>query len=154
MTVVVIIGILAGLILGGAGAVRRHGATSQAKGEITALETALERYFADVQSYPVSTNNNPTTSFSPNSYTAGGQALFLALFGAQQYNQPPSNKRYFEPKSSMVNSTNSPNTFFTDPWGNAYGYYSDGTNAPVIWSTAGQTTSAGTNQWITSWPTK
>jgi hypothetical protein len=43
--------------------------------------------------------------------------------------------------------------YFIDPWGYAYGYNSDGTNAPLIWSTAGQTTGgANTNKWITSWP--
>jgi hypothetical protein len=41
---------------------------------------------------------------------------------------------------------------FIDPWGYPYGYNSDGTNAPLIWSTAGQTNQAGTNKWITSWP--
>ena len=38
-----------------------------------------------------------------------------------------------------------------DPWGYAYGYNSDGTYAPLIWSTAG-TTKGETNKWITSWP--
>jgi hypothetical protein len=51
----------------------------------------------------------------------------------------------------MVNTTG--NNYFIDPWGYAYGYNSDGTNAPLIWSTAGQTTGgANTNKWITSWP--
>jgi hypothetical protein len=52
----------------------------------------------------------------------------------------------------MVSSTNTANPYFIDPWGYAYGYNSDGTNAPLVWSTAGQTTSGGTNKWITSWP--
>jgi hypothetical protein len=53
----------------------------------------------------------------------------------------------------MVSSTTNANPHFIDPWGYAYGYNSDGTNAPLIWSTAGQTTGgANTNKWITSWP--
>jgi hypothetical protein len=51
----------------------------------------------------------------------------------------------------MVNTAG--NNYFIDPWSYAYGYNSDGTNAPLIWSTAGQTTGgANTNKWITSWP--
>jgi hypothetical protein len=51
----------------------------------------------------------------------------------------------------MVSSTTNANPHFIDPWGYAYGYNSDGTNAPLIWSTAG-TTKGETNKWITSWP--
>lgn len=152
--VVVIIGILAGITLGGAGAVRRHGAVSQAKAEITALEAALARFQAENGFYPANTSNNPTTSFNPNTaiYYNAGSALFSTLFGTNMFNRPPSTKRYFEPKPSMVSSTNAANPFFVDPWGYAYGYYSDGTNAPLIWSTAGQTAIGGTNKWIISWP--
>jgi type II secretory pathway pseudopilin PulG len=148
-----VIGILAGLTLGAAGAVRRHGANSQAKAEVAALQAACELYFADNNSYPT-TNSlpDPSTSFNPTVYTSAGQRLFTALFGTNQYNKPPANKRYFEPKPSMVSSTTNANPFLVDPWGYAYGYNSDGTNAPLIWSTSGQTTSGGTNKWITSWP--
>ncbi|NDE85710.1 MAG: hypothetical protein EB056_06800 [Verrucomicrobia bacterium] len=137
--VITIIGILAGLTLGAAGAVRRHGATSQAKTEIAATNTSAD----------------PSSSFSPTAtaYTTAGQTLFSGLFGANQYSLAPSTKRYFEPKPSMVSSTNTANPYFIDPWGYAYGYNSDGTYAPLIWSTAGQTTGgANTNKWITSWP--
>lgn len=155
--VIVIIGILAGITLGGAGAVRRHGATSQAKAEIAALQAACERYFADNQSYPSNTAVNPSSSFSPTAaaYTGAGSSLFTALFGINQFNRAPMGKRFFEPKASMVNSTNSPNAYFVDPWGYAYGYNSDGINPPLIWSTGGQTTGgANTNKWLTSWPKK
>lgn len=152
MGVITIIGILAGLTLGAAGAVRRHGATSQAKAEIAALQAACERYFADWNAYPTNTAINPSSSFGPSAYSTASQALFNSLYGTNQYNSAPSGKRYFEPKPSMVNSTNTPNVYLVDPWGYAYGYNSDGTNAPLIWSTAGQTNASGTNKWITSWP--
>ena len=151
--VITIIGILAGLTLGAAGAIRRHGAASQAKSEVAALQAACERYFTDYQTYPSNQAVNPSASFDPTSYNNAGQTLFTALFGANQYNKTPATKRYFEPKPSMVSSTNTANPYFIDPWGYAYGYNSDGTNAPLIWSTAGQTTGgANTNKWITSWP--
>lgn len=156
--VVAIIGILAGLTLGGAGAVRRHGATSQAKAEIAALEAACGNYFADNNAYPTTNSMpDPARDVSPTatSYTRSGQALFVALFGTNQYtnNKPLVGKRYFEPKPAMVSSTSANNPWLIDPWGYPYGYNSDGTNAPIIWSTAGQTSGgANTNKWITSWP--
>jgi prepilin-type N-terminal cleavage/methylation domain-containing protein len=146
LAVITIIGILAGLTLGAAGAVRRHGATSTAKAEVAALQAACDRYYADNSAYPIGTAS-PTTVTAP----AGGTVLFTNLVGSANLSTPPTTKRYFEPKPAMVYTNGSPN-YFIDPWGYAYGYNSDGTNAPLIWSTAGQTTSGGTNKWITSWP--
>ena len=150
LAVITIIGILAGLTLGAAGAVRRHGATSTAKAEVAALQAACDRYFADNNLYPSNTSVNPASSFTPTGYTAAGQVLFTNLLGSATLTNAPTSKRYFEPKPAMVNTTG--NNYFIDPWGYAYGYNSDGTNAPLIWSTAGQTTAGGTNKWITSWP--
>jgi len=159
LAVITIIGILAGLTLGAAGAVRRHGANSTAKAEVAALQAACDRYFADNNSYPTTTNSmpDPSSSFDARNYTNTGVVLFINLFGTNQYNLPPSTKRYFEPKPAMVSSTTNANPYFIDPWGGAYGYNcstnTDGTyNPPLIWSTANQKDSAGTNKWITSWP--
>ena len=146
LAVITVIGILAGLTLGAAGAVRRHGATSTAKAEVAALQAACDRFYADNNAYPIGTDN-PTTVTAP----AGGTVLFTNLVGSATLSIAPTSKRYFEPKPAMVYTNGSPN-FFIDPWGYAYGYNSDGTNAPLIWSTAGQTTTGGTNKWITSWP--
>ena len=150
LAVITVIGILAGLTLGAASAVRRHGSSSQAKAEIAALQAACDRYFADHNEYPSNNSVDPNSSFTPLAYTEAGQTLFTNLFGANQYNAPPTGKRYFEPKPSMVSSTTSSNAYLKDPWGYAYGYNSDGINAPFIWSTAG-TTNGATNKWITSW---
>ena len=150
--VIVVIGILAGITLGGAGAVRRQAAVGQAKAEIAALEAACARFQSELGFYPSNTSADPSSRFRPSDYQAAGSALFTNLFGTNQFNRAPSTKRYFEPKPSMVSSTNTANPFFIDPWGYAYGYYSDGANAPLIWSTANQTNQAGTNKWITSWP--
>jgi len=152
LAVITIIGILAGLTLGAAGAVRRHGATSTAKAEVAALQAACDRYFADNNLYPSNTSTTPS-DVDPANYTTAGQDLFSNLFGSAKYSEPPTRKRYFEPKPAMVFTNPIVSTnYFTDPWGNAYGYNSDGTNAPLIWSTANQRNSAGTNKWITSWP--
>jgi prepilin-type N-terminal cleavage/methylation domain-containing protein len=153
LAVITIIGILAGLTLGAAGAVRRHGATSTAKAEVAALQAACDRYFADNSNYPSNSTVDPSSSYVPtaSTYTAAGQVLFTNLVGSTTLSVAPTTKRYFEPKPAMVYTNGTPN-YFVDPWGYAYGYNSDGTNAPLIWSTAGQTTSGGTNKWITSWP--
>ncbi len=152
LAVITVIGILAGLTLGAAGAVRRHGATSTAKAEVAALQAACDRYFADNNLYPSNTSVDPLTKTNPSTYTAAGQALFTNLLGSVTLSVAPTTKRYFEPKPAMVYTNGSPN-YLIDPWGYAYGYNSDGTNAPLIWSTAGQTTGgANTNKWVTSWP--
>jgi prepilin-type N-terminal cleavage/methylation domain-containing protein len=158
LAVITVIGILAGLTLGAAGAVRRHGANSTAKAEVAALQAACDRYYADYNSYPTTTNSMPDPSSSSDvnpspgsTYGTAGKALFNSLFGTNQYNLPPSTKRYFEPKPAMVSSATQADPYFIDPWGYAYGYNSNGTNAPLIWSTAG-TTKGETNKWITSWP--
>jgi prepilin-type N-terminal cleavage/methylation domain-containing protein len=145
LAVITIIGILAGLTLGAAGAVRRHGATSTAKAEVAALQAACDRYYADYNFYPSDTSAAPS-AVNPTNYTAAGQVLFTNLLGSATLTAAPNSKRYFEPKPAMVNGN-----YFIDPWGYAYGYNSDGTNAPLIWSTAG-TTKGETNKWITSWP--
>jgi prepilin-type N-terminal cleavage/methylation domain-containing protein len=171
LAVITIIGILAGLTLGAAGAVRRHGAASTAKAEVAALQAACDRYYADNSEYP-ETNSMPDPSASASSssdvnpststkYSSAGKALFNKLFGTNQYNRPPFNKRYFEPKPAMVSSTTNANPYLIDPWGYAYGYNCRSTtntttgevswNQPMIWSTAG-TTKGETNKWITSWP--
>lgn len=149
LAVITIIGILAGLTLGAAGAVRRHSASSRAKSEIVALQAACERYYADQSQYPTNTNSttDPTTGFNPDNYKSDVIVLFTNLLGSSNITSAPTMKRYFEPKASMVQVN-----YFIDPWGKAYGYFSDGTNAPLIWSTANQTSASGTNQWITSWP--
>jgi len=148
LAVITIIGILAGLTLGAAGAVRRHGATSTAKAEVAALQAACDRYYADNNLYPTTNSMpDPSSIFNPDKYKTVGQVLFTNLVGSTTLSNALTSKRYFEPKPAMVSGN-----YFIDPWGYAYGYNSDGTNAPLIWSTAGQTNQAGTNKWITSWP--
>lgn len=162
LAVVAIIGILAGLILGGAGAVRQKAARSQAKAEISALEAALARYQIDAGVYPVSTNINPAGNVYPASlsgYTNASQCLFTNLWGATNYAATtPGSKQYLSVKPSMVNTSGV--NYFMDPWGYPYGYYWSGTNSlfggavPDVWSTGGQSgTGTKTNRakWITSW---
>jgi len=161
MAVVAIIAILAGLILGGAGAVRQRAARGQAKAEIAAIEAGLARYQMDFGSYPISSGITPSgTNYpaSPSAYTTNGQILFTNLWGAATYATPSGGKQYLSVKPSMVNTSGV--NYFIDPWGYAYGYFWSGTNSlnggavPDVWSTGGQAgTETQTNRakWITSW---
>ena len=168
MVVVAIIAVLAGLVLGGAGAVRSRAARGQAKAEIAAIEAGLARYQMDFGGYPVPTNNIATNqgiyARNPSSYVSPGQALFTNLWGTNKFNASPGERKaYISVRPSMVNtsstSTNLPD-YFIDPWGNAYGYFWNGSGSlfggavPDVWSTGGQNGSGSqTNEkkWITSW---
>ena len=105
LAVITIIGILAGLTLGAAGAVRRHGANSTAKAEVAALQAACDRYYADYSAYPIGTAS-PTTVTEP----AKATALFSNLVGSDKFSAAPTTKRYFEPKPAMVETNKPPNS--------------------------------------------
>ena len=160
MVVVAVIAVLAGLVLGGAGAVRSRAARSQAKVEVGAIEAGLTRYQMDLGIYPVAIQNNPVgNAYPPNPAAAGyrtaANILFTNLWGSRTYSATPTRKRFLEAKASMVN-TNGDN-YFLDPYGNPYGYYWDGNSSlyggavPDVWSTGGATSASGIPKWITSW---
>ena len=162
MAVVAIIAILAGLVRGGAGAVRQRAARGQAKAEIAAIEAGLGRYQMDFGAYPtavnITTSGNQYGQYNTSTYPTAGQALFTNLWGAATYASTAGGKQYLNVKPSMVNKSGA--NYFIDPWGYAYGYYWSGTNSlfggavPDVWSTGGQTgTGSQTNRakWITSW---
>jgi len=161
LAVVAVIAILAGLVLGGAGAVRQRAARGQAKAEISAIEAGLARYQMDFGAYPVPSNaiSSGASGYdpAPKNYEEAGRALFSALWGTDKFNATNvAGKSYLSVKASMV-STSTASDFLTDPWGRAYGYYWSGTNslyggaAPDVWSTGNGTNAAATNKWITSW---
>jgi prepilin-type N-terminal cleavage/methylation domain-containing protein len=167
LVVISIIAILAGLVLGGAGAVRQRASRGQAKAEIAAIEAGLARYQMDFGTYPVASNisagpNGYGIRPSDNSYIGANQAgniLFTNLWGAATYaTNTGGRKQYLNVKPSMVNTSGV--NYFVDPWRYAYGYYWSGTNSlyggavPDVWSTGGQDgTGTRTNRakWITSW---
>jgi len=165
MVVVAVIAILAGLVLGGAGAVRQRAARGQAKAEISAIEAGLARYQMDFGAYPVPSNaiSSGASGYNadPRNYVQAGQALFTNLWGTNKFtNGAGGGRQYLNVKVSMVfTSVASDSTpdYFVDPWGYSYGYSWNGTNSlyggavPDVWSTGGGTNAAATNKWITSW---
>ena len=162
MVVISIIAILAGLVLGGAGAVRQRAARNQATSEMGSIETGLTRYQMDFGSYPtavaIGTSSNGYAQYSASSYISNGAILFTALWGSSNYSSTSGGKQYLNVKASMVNTSGT--NYFIDPWGYAYGYYWNGSGSlnggavPDVWSTGGQSgTQSQTNRekWIASW---
>lgn len=155
MVVIAVIAILAGLVLGGAGAVRQRAARSQAKSEIGAIEAGLTRYQMEVGTYPTAIQNLSGNSYVAAPSTAAGQVLFTNLWGAATFSAGTGRRQYLNVKPSMVNTSGV--NYFIDPWGNAYGYYWNGANAlfggavPDVWSIGGPPGQTNRARWITSW---
>ena len=104
LTVMTIIAILAGLVLGAMGWAQRKGAMSRAEGEIRAMSTACESYKSDNAIYPrgpgaamtvggvsipanatdaldAKTNGNSSSSLIPNAYSKADLFLYTQLSG-------------------------------------------------------------------------
>ncbi len=148
LTVMAIIAILVGLVLGTAGYVQKAAARKRTATEIKAFETALESYKADNGIYPA-----PTGS--------ANQALYQALTGdgsdklvtngvASNGRFATEGKAYFTPKKDQY----SPTAYtLIDPFGKAYNYRvgSGAVNSATfdLWSEAGG--GSDTNKWIKNW---
>lgn len=142
ITVITIILILAGLVLGVSGYVQKKGASSRAEAEVAALSTALESYKAENGSYPLS-----------NSTATGARILYEQLSGDTNNDGTPDTgvKTYFSFRPNMLNPLTGANRSVTDPYGTAYNYLSPGTNNVAtfdLWTTTGSTNTA---RWITNW---
>ena len=179
LMVMVIIGILAGLVLGTAGYVRRKGASARAEAEIAALSAACESYKADNGVYPMATGTtdtlNPADSSAYNpteaGYTNSSRFLYGELRGDRNFDRQvdADAKSYFEFAPSMLRlSTTGAVDYIADPYGLSYGYStaaaseistagssSKGYNPTFdLWSTGGTTSEAtsGTKaKWIKNW---
>lgn len=136
LTVMAIIAILAGLVLGTAGYVQKKAARDRANTEIRAMEAALESYKADNGIYPSTWGGS--RSKKPND---GGKSdvLYQALTGdgndtlggktrsvGMAYGQQ--GKVYMELKESQLDSTKMQ---VQDPFGEPYNYV-----APGVFNTA------------------
>jgi type II secretory pathway pseudopilin PulG len=117
MTVLAIIMILAGLIVGGAKYAMTKAGRSRAEAEIAAMENALENYKNDYGVYPPST----TTRFQVAAGPAGlaeinnSVALYAALAGGTKVYMT------FKPNQIHLDAANKP--YIVDPFGSPYNYY-------------------------------
>src|SRR5215210_1905380 len=142
LTVMAVIAVLAGLLLGVSSMVQKNAAKGRAQSEIKALESALESYKADNAVYPSNTDsdaldprvsgNSAVASGKTTAYSKSSLFLYSALSGDLNANfktDSGESKPYYEFKPDMLNTTKDPNSkiitavnYIQDPFGNSYGY--------------------------------
>jgi len=107
MTVILIIGLLAGLMIGVGGYAAKKGATSRAKADLQMIRQALEEHRVTYGRYPTYTRTNTDCSI--------GLVSNLWVKPQQDGHKP----------FLVVEGHNNPDapTVFKDPWGNDYLYY-------------------------------
>lgn len=171
LVVMVIIAILAGLILSGAGFAQKKAARDRAKSEIAAMEGALEGYKADNGIYPQEAASNsldPKKSGKPSDYKAASLVLYRALSGDEDLDRKVDSgrKQYMRISPNMLEpsgGSTTPITALIDPFGNSYGYSTANQENPDkgfnptfdLWSTSGKSGNPATTddelQWISNW---
>ncbi len=115
LTVLAIIGILAGLIMGAAHSARKQALIAKAKAAISSVETALGMFQMDVGAYPSQGNANMFTCLiSSSGCLIGTAGTSITTSQAANWSGP-----YMNFQTNEVNVVT-----FVDPWGNPYQYKS------------------------------
>ena len=178
LTVMTLILILAGIVIGTYGYVNNRGARARAEGEIAALGAACENYKLDWGDYPHGPTSGGATDtldavqrFNPDDYKAASKRLHECLSKGYGPAEPPINpvgesrKNFFSFRPAMLGGTRDASgivtnvDFIRDPWGNAYGYSTirqaggpGGFNPTFdLWSTAGNRTNDAQAKWVRNW---
>ena len=138
LTVMAVIAILAGLIVGIQAFAQKKAALTRAEGEIRTYATACEGYKADEGGYPrdLKGGNSVTDSLDPRvdgdptsiKYQKSSVELYKALSGDDNADGKASGKLYceFTPSQLQKNSAGEIK-FIKDPFGNCYGFSTAGT---------------------------
>ena len=138
LTVMAVIAILAGLIVGIQAFAQKKAALTRAEGEIRTYATACEGYKAEEGGYPrdLKGSNSVTDSLDPRvdgdptsiKYQKSSVELYKALSGDDNADGKASGKLYceFTPSQLQKNSAGEIK-FIKDPFGNCYGYSTAGT---------------------------
>jgi prepilin-type N-terminal cleavage/methylation domain-containing protein len=137
LTVIAVIVILTGLVIGISSSVQYKAAKSQAQGVIASLSAACEAYKADNGGYPRTEAEtdllDPRTDGVPSIYPRSCQILYMALSGDLDRNSVTDKDlpRYFDFRPELINANRANGRidtaagsvrFIQDPWGNSYGY--------------------------------
>jgi len=158
LTVLIIIAVLAGLIVGAGKYALTKAGTSRAQAEIAAMEGALESYKNDNGVYPPTAGPRVTSGaqgYPGSAEYSNSAVLYTALAGGQ--------KKYFTFTSKQLGtgtlSSGGTATIVVDPFGSPYNYYQ--TNSPTLvtnvatfdlWSYGPNgINDEGTNDDITNW---
>jgi len=132
MSVIVIIVILAGMVVGGLGFVNEKQARSKAQVQIALLSKALEEYRLDFGNYPP-TANRTDAQIQTGVGTATSNILFRALYFDSDNDNirvpADTDQKIYLPELDPATSKQGWNagvattaTTITDPWGNQYCY--------------------------------
>jgi len=174
LVVIAIITILAGLTIAVLSQANQTSGAHRARGEIAALETALEAYKTENGDYP-RCNNTDTLDASRNDSTnsvviSGGvpslsgsasMTLYVNLSGDKTRlgTKNPNERVYFTFKSNMLyprvpagETRSSPIQAVIDPFRNVYGYSTRGSSVAAVSNTS-TTTSFGYNPTFDLWST-
>jgi prepilin-type N-terminal cleavage/methylation domain-containing protein len=132
LTVMLIIAVIAGLVMGTAGSVTKKAAKEKANTEIKAMQTALEAYRAENGTFP---RNDDTDDLDPkqhgsatgNKYKKTTEFLYAELANDRDLDGKPDSKPYmeFSPSQLSGDKTDGKLTrvkYIQDPFGNSYGY--------------------------------
>ncbi len=113
LTVLAIIGILGGLIMGAAQSARKQALVAKAKASISSLETALGMFQTDLGGYPTPSAGNA------NLVNALSEKSGTYVIGTQSYTLPTTDWSgpYMNFQTNEI-----PAGQFLDPWGNPYVY--------------------------------
>ena len=133
LAVIIIIGILAGMILGFTKYAMTSGATSRTKSEIAAMEAALENYKNDYGAYPITPPGRPLDTTSAPNYGNSWRVYSALVDGS---------KKYMSFKPNQLQQVSLTETNIIDAFGTPYSYYctapvqADQTNKPSfdLWS--------------------
>ena len=176
LTVITIIMILVGMIIGIASLVQQKQARAAAEAQIQAMSTAIESYKVDNAIVPrtsVTDALNSKTSYAPTAYATASRDLYKALSGDVDVDasrtKDSTEKSYFNFKPAMLAPSGGTGavTAINDPFGYSYGYstaanlqiengatVTNGYNPTFdLWSTGGakDNTSGNVGKWIKNW---
>ena len=142
LTVIAVIVLLVGMVLGANSGIQAKAARVRADGEISGLSLACENYKGDNGGYPrdekFTDKLNPRVDMTPSKYWTACQILYSALsgdFDRDGVKDPDSPRSYFEFRPDMLGGekkngklSKAPESvqFIQDPWGNSYGYSTAG----------------------------
>ena len=131
LTVIAIIGVLAGITFGVSKGVQEKSAISQARTELATLAQALDAYKKQYGDYPQTGSSAGSPTATASDTTVEGQ-LFNALMGKYGPKLDKiQGKQFAEASKYTLQNTNLPtpgnnntvNNAFVDPWGRLYLYY-------------------------------
>jgi general secretion pathway protein G len=145
LTVIAIIGVLMGLIIGAAKYAQTKGAVSRAQTEIAYMEAALEHYKGDNGVYPTTPSAYPPSKLAP---VYGNSATL--------YTKLTTPKTYMTFKANQLVTVGGV-TYIVDPFGGPYNYYNSPGSADQmnqatfdLWS-YGPSGTNGAPDMITNW---